>query len=175
MKAIIIGSDKLNGKAQKDNNEKGGVENVNKEIKANQSDSFKPDGKPTPTAETPKTEETKAEPTKKEIKAKLTEEKPPMNLEQMLKKIKDLTRLSNQRDKLSSTIDTLDSFEVAQMDDAEETNINHFQGCTLTITDDQDREFTTKNPFIIKHTADNIKSLCLEKLGEVEGQINSTY
>ena len=98
-----------------------------------------------------------------------------MNLEQMLKKIKDLTRLSNQRDKLSSAIDTLEAFEVALMDDAEETNLNHFQGYTLTITDDNDREFTTKNPAIIKSTVNNIKVLCYDKLAEVEGLIDSTY
>ncbi len=186
MKTTVIGSNKSNGQSQNGKADNKEFINVNKEMagKTNPAEAFKPDGQPNQKAETPKDETTQtqpkadnatAEPTKKEIKAKLAEEKPAMNLEQMLKKIKDLTRLSNQRDKLSSTIDTLEAFEVAQMDDAEETNLNHFQGCTLTITDDNDREFTTKNPFIIKNTADNIKSLCLDKLAEVEATIDSTY
>jgi len=119
-------------------------------------------------------EQPKAEPTKSEIKAILVEEKPALNLEQTLKKIKDLGRLSNQRDKLIETTDTLDAFEIAQMDEAEETNVNHYQGCTLIIKDDTGREFKTKNPFIIDKTANQIKTLCYDKLGEVEAQISLT-
>jgi len=115
-----------------------------------------------------------AEPTKTEIKEKLAEEKPALNLEQTLKKIKDLGRLSNQRDKLIETTDTLDAFEIAQMDEAEETNLNHFQGCTLIIKDDKGKEFVTKNPFIIDKTANQIKTLCYDKLAEVEAQISLT-
>lgn len=128
-------------------------------------------------AEQPK-EEVKAvtgetkQPTKLEIKAALAEQKPALNLEQTLKKIKDLSRLSNQREKLIGTIDNLDTFEVAQLDDAEETNLNHYQRCELKITDDSGNSFTTKNPFIIDQVAKNIKGLCTEKLTEVEAQIS---
>lgn len=126
-------------------------------------------------AETPNPQEGKKdEPTKKEIKANFEQEKPAPNLEQTLRKIKDLHRLSNQREKLLETIETLDAFEVAQLDDAEETNLNHFQGCTLTIKDDTGRIFTTKNPFIIDQAAKNINTLCVDKLAEVEGQISVT-
>ena len=126
--------------------------------------------------ETPKAEaeQPQAEPTKAEIKAALAEQKPVLNLEQTLKKIKDLSRLSNQRDKLIETTDTLDAFEIAQMDDAEETNLNQYQGCTLIIKDDTGREFKTKNPYIIDRTAKQIKTLCYDKLAEVEGQISLT-
>ena len=112
------------------------------------------------------------QPTKLEIKAALVEQKPALNLEQTLKKIKDLSRLSNQREKLIGTIDNLDTFEVAQLDDAEETNLNHYQRCELKITDDSGNSFTTKNPFIIDQVAKNIKGLCTEKLTEVEAQIS---
>lgn len=115
-----------------------------------------------------------AEPTKKEIKASFIEEKPALNLEQTLKKIKDLSRLSNQREKLIGTIDNLEAFEVAQLDDAEETNLNHFQRCELKITDDNGNTFSTKNPFIIDQVSNNIKALCIDKLAEVEGQISLT-
>lgn len=116
----------------------------------------------------------KAEPTKLEIKAAFADTKPALNLEQTLKKIKDLSRLSNQREKLIGTIDNLDTFEVAQLDDAEETNLNHFQRCELKITDDNGNTFSTKNPFIINEVASNIKALCTGKLAEVEAQISLT-
>ncbi|MET3115726.1 hypothetical protein AAKU52_003483 [Pedobacter sp. CG_S7] len=142
--------------------DKSGFVNVNEQVQSKQ-------------AETPKPQEDKKdEPTKKEIKANFEQEKPAPNLEQTLRKIKDLHRLSNQREKLLETIETLDAFEVAQLDDAEETNLNHFQGCTLTIKDDTGRVFTTKNPFIIVQTAKNINTLCVDKLTEVEGQISLT-
>lgn len=126
--------------------------------------------KPKPT-ETPNAPTT-AEPTKKEIKSQLDAQNPMLNLEQTLKKIKELGRLSNQRDKLIATIDNLDAFEVQQLDEAEETNLNHFQRCELSITDDNCNEFSTKNPFIINVVAGNIKTLCTEKLGEIEAQIS---
>ncbi len=115
-----------------------------------------------------------AEPTKKEIKAQLAEEKPALNLEQTLKKIKELSRLSNHREKLIGTVDELEAFEIKQEDDAEETSLNHFQRCELKITDDNGNTFSTKNPFIINEVARNIKGLCTDKLAEVEGQISLT-
>lgn len=115
---------------------------------------------------------TSTEATKKEIKAKLEKENLVPNLEQTLKKIKELGRLSHQRDKLILTIDNLDSFEIKQLDEAEETNLNHFQRCELTIRDDAGNDFSTKNPFIINIVAGNIKTLCTEKLAEVEAQIS---
>lgn len=113
-----------------------------------------------------------AEPTKKEIKFQFEREKPALNLEQTLKKIKDLNRLSNQREKLIGTIDELEAFEIKQEDEAEETSLNHFQRCELKITDDNGNTFSTKNPFIINEVSNSIKSLCTDKLAEVEGQIS---
>lgn len=90
--------------AKKPEAEKSSSVNVNEEAKNKQ-------------AETSKSlEEKKEEPTKKEIKASFEQEKPAPNLEQTLRKIKDLHRLSNQREKLLETIETLDAFEVAQLD-----------------------------------------------------------
>ncbi len=114
----------------------------------------------------------KAEPTKKEIKFQFEQERPALNLEQTLKKIKDLNRLSNQREKLIGTIDELEAFEIKQEDEAEETSLNHFQRCELKITDDNGNTFSTKNPFIINQVSSSIKSLCTDKLAEVEGQIS---
>jgi hypothetical protein len=148
--------------ATKPEADKSGFVNVNEQVQSKQAETSNPQ------------EEKKEEPTKKEIKANFEQEKPAPNLEQTLRKIKDLHRLSNQREKLLETIETLDAFEVAQLDEAEETNLNHFQGCTLTIKDDTGRVFTTKNPFIIDQTAKNINTLCVDKLAEVEGQISVT-
>ncbi|TCC88787.1 hypothetical protein EZ428_19355 [Pedobacter frigiditerrae] len=113
----------------------------------------------------------KAEPTKMEIKEQLKEEKPAMNLEATIKLALDLNRRINQRGKLLETIGTLEAFEVAQKDDAEETESTHFQGCELTIEDDKGREFTTKNPFIINAVAKMVNTLCVDKLAEIEGEI----
>ena len=112
----------------------------------------------------------KAEPTKIEIKEQLKEEKPAMNLEATIKLALDLNRRINQRSKLLETIGTLETFEVAQKDDAEETDSTHFQRCELTIEDDKGREFTTKNPFIINAVAKMVNTLCVDKLAEIEGE-----
>ncbi|RZJ76756.1 MAG: hypothetical protein EOO45_01200 [Flavobacterium sp.] len=114
----------------------------------------------------------KPEASKLEIKAGLAEQKPALNLEQTLKKIKDLSRLSNQREKLIGTIDNLEGFEVLQEDEAEETNLNQFQRCELKIIDDNGNVFSTKNPFIIDRVSKDIKNLCMEKLTEVEANIS---
>ncbi|RYG32513.1 MAG: hypothetical protein EOO01_34175 [Chitinophagaceae bacterium] len=93
------------------------------------------------------------------------------NLEGTLKLVEELHRRKIQRDKLLSTIGTLEEFEVAQKDDAEETDSHIYQGCELTIEDDKRRSFSTKNPFIIKKVAEYVNTLCLDKLAEIEGEI----
>jgi len=95
-------------------------------------------------AEAPKSEQQKVEPTKIEIKEQLKEEKPAFNLEKTIKLALDLNRRINQRGKLLETINTLEAFEVAQKDDADETDTNFFQGCTLTLEDDKGRELPLK-------------------------------
>ena len=97
--------------------------------------------------------------------------KPARNLDSTIKLALDLTRRINQRGKLLETIGTLEAFEVAQQDDAEETDVNFYQGCTLTIEDDNGREFSTKNPFIIKAVAADVNRLCVDKLAEIESEI----
>lgn len=116
------------------------------------------------------TAEPKSEPAKAEVKEQ-AKEKPILNLESTLKLVEELHRRKIQRDKLLNTIDTLESFEVAQLDDAEETDSNHFQGCELTIEDDDRRTFVTKNPYIIQKVAEYINALCLDRLAEIEGEI----
>lgn len=124
-----------------------------------------------PEAPKAEAEKPKAELTKDEIKEALATQKPALNLEGTLKLVEELHRRKVQRDKLLDTIETLEIFEVAQKDDAEETDSNHFQGCELTIEDDKRRQFTTKNPFIIKKVAEYINALCLDRLAEIEGEI----
>jgi flagellar biosynthesis GTPase FlhF len=190
MKTAVIGSEKQNGAVKNTLNNKPEIrpavplkENTNqvdpdKEKPKAEAENTKPvTGK---TEEQPKqeikavevvTEEAKAEPTKVEIKEQLREEKPAMNLEATIKLALDLNRRINQRGKLLETIGTLEEFEVAQKDDAEETDSTHFQRCELTIEDDKGREFTTKNPFIINAVAKMVNTLCVDKLAEIEGEI----
>ncbi|WEK20450.1 MAG: hypothetical protein P0Y49_04770 [Candidatus Pedobacter colombiensis] len=113
----------------------------------------------------------KVEPTKADIREQMAVKKPALNLECTLKLVEELHRRKIQRDKLIGTIDTLEEFEVAQKNEAEETDSNHFQGCELTIEDDQRREFVTKNPVIIKRVAEYIHALCVDRLAEIEGEI----
>jgi len=60
---------------------------------------------------------------------------------------------------------------VAQIEDGDETDSNHFQGCTLMIEDDSRRKFITKNPVIIWSVSQYVNSLCVEKLSEIEAGI----
>lgn len=108
---------------------------------------------------------------KTESKTIAVEGKPVRHLDSTIKLALDLTRRINQRGKLLETIGTLAAFEVAQQDDAEETDVNFYQGCTLTIEDDNGREFSTKNPFIIKAVAADVNRLCVDKLAEIESEI----
>lgn len=104
-------------------------------------------------------------------KTPAVEVNPTRNLDSTIKLALDLTRRINQRGKLLETIGTLEAFEVAQQDDAEETDVNFYQGCTLTLEDDNGREFSTKNPFIIKAVAADVNRLCVDKLAEIESEI----
>lgn len=189
MKTLVIGSEKNNGAVKNTSTDKSAIrpavplkENANqvdpdKEKKA-EAETFKPVA--VKSEEQPKqevkavalaSEEPKTEPTKMEIKEQLKEEKPAMNLEATIKLALDLNRRINQRGKLLETIGTLETFEVAQKDDAEETDSTHFQRCELTIEDDKGREFITKNPFIINAVAKMVNTLCVDKLAEIEGEI----
>lgn len=152
-----------NGTANKVEAKAGEVKDIAQSIDLKNVEQVKP--------EEPKAEQSKAEPTKIEIKEQLKEEKPALNLEKTIKLALDLNRRINQRGKLLETINTLEAFEIAQKDDADETDTNFFQGCTLTLEDDKGREFTTKNPFIIREVASRVNALCVDKLAEIEGEI----
>ena len=105
------------------------------------------------------------------VKTEIQFEKPALNLESTLKLVEELHRRKIQRDKLLETIETLEAFEVAQKEDAEETDSNHFQGCVLTIEDDNRRKFSTKNPVIIFSVAQYVNSMCVNRLAEIEAGI----
>jgi len=144
-------------------------------------DSVKPEAekpKETPKVETPKTdpaktEQPQAEPQqaehfKPEIKA---EAKPILNLEITLKLVEELHRRKIQRDKLLETINNLEAFEFDLKEEMDETGGNVYQGCVLTIEDDNRQKFTTKNPTIIWTVAQMVNRLCVDKLAEIEAGI----
>lgn len=118
-----------------------------------------------PEAPKAKTEQLRAEPVK-EATPKIV-----LNLESTLKLVEELHRRKVQRDRLLDTIDTLGVFEVSQIDDADETDANHVQGCTLTIEDYNRRKFTTKNPVIIQAVAHFVNNMCGNRLAEIEAGI----
>lgn len=121
--------------------------------------------------ETAKPEDNKPEISKTELRAQLNAQKPALNLDGTIKLVEKLYRRKVQREKLIDTIDTLQAFEVAQLDDADQTEANPYQKCELVIEDDRGREFKTSNSFIVNAVAKYVHSLCVDKLAEIEGEI----
>jgi hypothetical protein len=123
------------------------------------------------TAEKPQAEAPKAEAPKVEVKP-ATSEKPALNLESTLKLVEELHKRKVHRDNLLSTIKTLEDFKVLVLEDeSEDIESAQFQGCKLTIEDDDRNSFTTKNPVIIKAVADYVNKLCVGKLAEIEANL----
>jgi len=120
--------------------------------------------------EQPKTETYKAE-AKAEPQPGPKPVKPVLNLEETLKLVAELNRRKIQRDKLLETIANLDAFEIELKEDADETYGNIYQGCVLTIEDDNRRKFVTKNPVIIWTVAQQVNAMCVDKLSEIEAGI----
>jgi hypothetical protein len=136
-----------------------------------------------PKVEAPKTEPAKTpEPPKAEVKTeqpkaevntapKAEPGKHVLNLEGTLKLVEELHRRKIQRDKLLETINNLEAFEFDIKEDLDETGGNVYQGCVLTIEDDQRRKFSTKNPTIIWTVTQMVNNLCVDKLAEIEAGI----
>ncbi|WP_259070336.1 hypothetical protein HDF24_14665 [Mucilaginibacter sp. X4EP1] len=196
MKTEVIESKKVNTNEVKDANP---VTEENKNPKfvagnAVNKESAKVEAKPeaekakeAPKAVAPKTEEVKAEAPKAQEQAKPQAEqskaepkaehfkpepaKPVLNLEGTLKLVEELHRRKIQRDKLLETINNLDAFEFDLKEEMDETGGNVYQGCVLTIEDDNRQKFTTKNPTIIWTVAQMVNRLCVDKLAEIEAGI----
>jgi len=142
-------------------------------------DSVKTEVKPEAekTRETPKGEATKAqEQAKPQAEQPKAESKPEpakqvLNLESTLKLVEELHRRKIQRDKLLETINNLEAFEFDLKEEMDETGGNVYQGCVLTIEDDNRQKFTTKNPTIIWTVAQMVNRLCVDKLAEIEAGI----
>ncbi|MDB5118361.1 MAG: hypothetical protein JWQ79_3853 [Mucilaginibacter sp.] len=194
MKTEVIESKKVNTNEVKGTNP---VTEENKNPKfvagnAVNKESAKVEAKPeaekdTPKVEAPKTEPIKADAPKVEEQAKPQSEqpkaepkaehfkpepaKPVLNLEGTLKLVEELHRRKIQRDKLLETINNLEAFEFDLKEEMDETGGNVYQGCVLTIEDDNRQKFTTKNPTIIWTVAQMVNRLCVDKLAEIEAGI----
>lgn len=166
MKTIIIGSEKARNEVKGAATDKGNIR-PNVPLK----EEVKSEEKAAPHSAQLPGEAAKAEQSKVEIKGELAQQRPALNLDSTIKYALELNRRISQRGKLIETIKTLEEFEIAQQDDADETENNHYQRCELTIGDDKGREFTTKNPFIINAVAVMVDQLCVDKLAEIEGEI----
>jgi len=115
--------------------------------------------------ETPKSEPTKSEEVKAEPK------KFALNLEQTLKSVEGLHRLSIQRLALIARIKTLEEFEVKLLEENDELENNPYQGCKLIIEDDKRRQFVTNTPNLIRMVSQFIFDACHDKLAEIEANI----
>lgn len=136
---------------------------VNKDSAKPQAEAVKPEAPTTDTkADAPKVEQAKPAEVKDEPK------KIVLNLEGTLKFIEEMHRKAKQRAKLQETIKNLDDFEVELRDEADTTDTNYYNGCVLTIEDDNRRKFETKNPTIIWTVAQLVNNMCIDKLAEIE-------
>lgn len=125
------------------------------------------DHQPANPAPEPAKEEVRAE----ESKAGIKYIKPAMNLEQTLKSVDGLHRLSIQRLALIARIKTLEAFEVKLIEENDQLESNPYLGCKLTIKDDKGREFTTNTPNLIRMVTQFIFDACHEKLADIEAHI----
>ncbi len=129
------------------------------------------DNQPANVANQPAKQEVKDEPKADESKAEIRYIKPAMNLEQTLKSVGDLHRLSIQRLALIARIKTLEEFEVKLVEENDELENNPYQGCKLIIKDDKGREFGTNTPNLIRMVSQFIFDACQEKLADIEANI----
>lgn len=97
--------------------------------------------------------------------------KPALNLEQTLKSVGNLHRLTIQRLALIGRIKTLEDFEVQLVEENDQLENNPYQGCKLIVKDDKGREFTTNTPGLIRLVTQFIFDACHEKLAEIEANI----
>jgi hypothetical protein len=111
------------------------------------------------------------QPAKQEVLKTEEPVKKSLNLEQTLKSVGDLHRLSIQRLALIARIKTLEDFEVKLIEESDELQSNPFHGCKLIIKDDKGREFVTNTPNLIRLVAQFIFNACNEKLMDIEANI----
>ncbi|QQL50130.1 hypothetical protein [Mucilaginibacter ginkgonis] len=97
--------------------------------------------------------------------------RPVFGLEQTLKSVESLHRLSIQRLALIARIKTLEDFEVKLVEEGDELSSNPYHGCKLIIKDDKGREFVTNTPNLIRMVSQYIFDACNDKLAEIEAHI----
>lgn len=177
MKTTIVTKDGVQGAAVKANDHKIKTQNrpniPGKEAKNEPANDEKPAQAPK-AAETQTSEVQPANPATAEyesVKPATQPGKPELKLEDKLKAVNELHRITIQRDNLLHRIADLEKFEVTQVADADELDTNPFQRCTLTIKDDKGREFTTNTPNLIRMVTQFIYDACIEKKKELEAKI----
>lgn len=94
-----------------------------------------------------------------------------LSLDARLKLVNDLHRRSVQRVNLMSRMRQLEAFEIALVQGNDELEENPYQGCKLIIRDDQNRDFVTTTPGLIRMVAQYIFMACDQKLQEIESKI----
>jgi hypothetical protein len=101
----------------------------------------------------------------------LLPQKPVLNLDETIKLVEDLHRKKEKRNILTTTLLKLDNFVIDEERQEELEDSNYFTGCTLTIKDDNRKEFSTKNPVLIGEIVAILKEKILNKIIEVEAEI----
>jgi hypothetical protein len=118
----------------------------------------------------------RSEPAKPHVEVKPQVEpqiaKSELTLDAKLKMVNELHRRSVQRLNLISRIGQLETFEINLSQVNDELEDNPYQGCKLIIRDDQNREFVTTTPGLIRLVSQFIFNACNQKLREIEATIN---
>lgn len=110
------------------------------------------------------------EPKAEETTAQVIESKRGLNLEQTLKLVEDLHLKKRQRDRLENSISQLNSFVVSKkQEDLDDKS--YYQGCEITLKDDDRNEWKTKNPVIIRDVIEYLNIRFTEKLTDLEASI----
>ena len=110
------------------------------------------------------------EPKAEETTAQVIESKRGLNLEQTLKLVEDLHLKKRQRDRLEYSISQLNSFVVSKkQEDLDDKS--YYQGCEITLKDDDRNEWKTKNPVIIRDVIEYLNIRFTEKLTDLEATI----
>ncbi|WP_374949620.1 hypothetical protein [Mucilaginibacter sp.] len=96
---------------------------------------------------------------------------PQLTIEEKLRMVEDLHRLTVQRNNLLDRIADLEEFEIHLMDEADELEGNHFSGCKLIIMANNGKQFVTNTSNLILKVADFIKESCYTRKAQIENSI----
>ncbi|CDS93669.1 hypothetical protein BN1088_1431621 [Sphingobacterium sp. PM2-P1-29] len=108
---------------------------------------------------------------KADLKQQVKKEKLVHNLDETLELLEELQKKMRKRGTLLNTINKLNKFEFELEQEEDEMGGDQFNDCSLSIRDDHNNRFETKNPMVIEAVSAFIREICTDKLAEIEANI----